>query len=332
MKENLELRPEEQSSDELTPFQGSNLSFKIVARFIEVMVLPIIAFFLHFLVVGADKIWAIGSVVGFLFISAAYVFYFERRDFQVRRDALSRFKLGKQHAALLKEQSDLDERERLIASAREGEMFSSALQKVSQGLRDVGIEVLSLRNRPVFDDYSKWAADKKFKTLEDICEVLKYDRREYRGPSDYFKATLFRVETNDLLELDSCYYPPGDFPRTERMVRQEDRPRPTAFRCLDEKTIQIIPDVPAEAAKGAKAAWVELYEGQASHYGSMLCVPITIGERAAHTHKVIAVLTVDTNRVNYFSLREEEKTMIAYLLVPFRYYLSFVYLSTSDIS
>lgn len=324
MKTDIERRLDHDEG-ELLPLPSDNLFAKILSRSVEVLILPTAAFFLHFVVTAVDKIWAIAAVLGFFFLSAAYVFATERRE-------NNRRELSKKHAALLREANDLDERKRLINSAREGELFLAAVQKVSQGLRDVGIETLGLEGRPIFRDYLKWASEKKWKTLSDICEVLKYDRREYRGPSDYFKATLFRVVSNDVLELDACYYPPSDSPRTERMVRQEGRPRPTAFRCLDEKTIQIIPDVPAEVGKGAAAAWVELYEGQASHYGSMLCVPITIGERTAHTHKVIAILTIDTNRVNYFSLQEKEKTLIANLLVPFRYLLSFVYLSTSNIS
>ncbi len=297
---------------------------KALFRFIEVLVLPLIAFFLHFVVLEADKIWAIAAVASFLLLCGAYVLLIERRNYNRREQLKNQLETKGRERKLL-------EANKLISSTRKGELFSAATQKVSQGLRDVGILSLGLANRPIFHDSSKWAADKKWKTLSDLCETLRHDNKEYKGLSDYFKATLFRVESNNVLQLDACFYPPGDFPRTEKIERQH-QPHATAFRCLDERTMQIIPDVPIEAKQGAKAKWVEFYEGQAEHYGSMLCTPITIGERSAHTHKVVAILTIDTNRIDYFSTQEEDKALIGYFLVPFRYYLSFIYLATTDIS
>jgi hypothetical protein len=226
-------------------------------------------------------------------------------------------------------QLELVEKANLLISTREGSLLCDAAQKATDVLKDITYRYSEIRPQPSLDRPHGWAYQQKRSILQAICDVLRRDTREYQGASDYFKATLFRVVSRDKLVLDSCYYPPGVQPRTESIDRQS-HPRATAFSCLDTEDMQVVPNVPEEVQKGADAMWVELYPGQSRQYGSMVCVAVSVGERATHTFGVIAILTVDTNRLDYFSREQKEKNFLAILLAPFRQQLSFVYLAEGD--
>lgn len=228
----------------------------------------------------------------------------------------------------------VDDRMRLLA---DGELLAGALERTTKISRDFNVKCLKSRlkqplwglKQPLWGPYqAAWYYDQKWTILKDICDLLKSDRRRSESAGDYFKATLFRVSSRDRLELDSSFYPPGVHPTTQQIERPENPDRlPTAFRCLDSQTMQLIQNVPEEIARGDKARWVELWPGQAKNYGSMLSTPITIGERGNETYQVVSVLTVDTNRLDYFSEQEKDKNFMALLLAPFRQQLTFVYLA-----
>ena len=208
---------------------------------------------------------------------------------------------------------------------REGELLCAASTHAEGILKEITYQYSAVNCPPLKWD-SSWIYKQKWAILQSICEVLRQDQRKYLGPSDYFKATVFTVVSKDVLELDCSFYPPGVEPRSTRMERKE--PRYTAFRCLDSQSMEVIEDVQAELRKGRDARWVEVWPGQASLYGSMVCMPIINGERAKNSLAVHAILTVDTNRVGYFSNAQENKNFLAILLGPFRAELSLLYLTT----
>jgi hypothetical protein len=309
---------------------------RIVTRFIEVIILPVLALVAHFVYEAVEsKAWSVTVIALFIIGVVSYVVVDEYRKLRHREREEERIRtqllIEQKSRKLLQDSRELEEKKKLISLAREGELLSSTVQRVSQVSRGIALQYSKLNEPPPSLESIQpgWAYDQKWKILNNICDILKQDRRCYKSPADYFKATLFKVVSNDLLELDCNLYPPGDFPRTEKFPRNTyPYASSTIFRCLDERQMQIIPSIPEEITKGAEARWVELYPGQAKHYGSMLCTPITSGERAAHTYKVIAILTIDTNRINYFSEEQEEKTFLAMLLAPFRQQLSLIYLTT----
>ena len=217
---------------------------------------------------------------------------------------------------------------------REGELLCTASEKVAELLKDIAYRYTEVAGAQVLDwdaGNTGWVYKQKRMILQCICDILNRDRREFKGPSDYFKATLFKVVAPDALALDCSYYPPGREPRTERIDRSR-HPNATAFRCLDSEAMQVIQNVPRELQSGEQSRWVELWTGQGQHYASMVCTPICIGERATHTFQVVSILTIDTNRADYFSDREEDQNFLARLVAPFRAELSFIYGATTPTS
>lgn len=316
--ESNELMPTSTSKDILINRDESILP-NIITRFIEVLLLPVLALIAHsFYEETESRAWIVTIVASFIVISISYVGVDEYRRYRHRKRDIAHLQ---RHLSLTKQTRELEETTKLLRASREGELLSNTIQKVSQIQRGINLQYSKA------DIPTGWGYDQKWKILNSICDILKQDRRCYQGPRDYFKATLFKVITTDALELDCNFYPPGDLPKTERFDRNVSLDvRSTLFRCFTERATQIISNVPEESKKGADARWVELYQGQAKHYGSMICTPITIGERSAHTYRVISVLTIDTNRIDYFTELEEEKNFLAMLLSPFRQQLSFIYL------
>jgi hypothetical protein len=313
---------------------------RIFTRFVEVIIIPAIALLLHFFYEEMEsRAWSVAIVVLFIIGIVSYVAIDEYRQYRRKEREKQRMRhqilIEQKSRKVLQDARELEEKRRLLSSAREGELLSSTIQRVSQVSRGIAIQYSKLTERPPSLESIQpgWAYEQKWKVLNNICEILKQDRKCYKSPGDYFKATLFKVISHDILELDCNLYPPGDFPKTERFDRKTyPYASATIFRCFDERAMQMIPNVPEEVKKGSEAKWVELYPGQAKHYGSMMCTPITIGERSAHTYSVIGILTVDTNRIDYFTEQEEEKNFLAMLLAPFRQQLSFIYLSTTPVS
>ena len=205
----------------------------------------------------------------------------------------------------------------------EGELFYTTVQKATEIIRTFNLK--SYRTKALEEIDAAWIANSKWEILKSICETLRQDQRFRESATDYFKATLFRVEGKDKLSYDNCFYPPGSQPTTTHITRHRAKPLPTAFLCLDSKSIQIIPNVRKEA-KLPKGRWVPLWDGQEKNYGSMFCSPITIGDRADQSYAVVSILTVDTNIVDFFSEQQKDKARLSNLLAPFRQLLSMLYL------
>lgn len=315
-------------------------------RFVELILLPVIGllFGIYYEHLKSKPALAVSFGVGYVVIIAAFLFIeLRRRSNQIiiaqQADAANQkvkeAEEQKREAELKakavgEEEKKNREREALL---REAEMLINASRKVTEIAFKINSQYSKLkvtRHFSSWDTYEKgWAYNMKVEILKSICDILKQDRRRYIGPSDYFKATLFRVVTGELLELDCLYYPPGMSSIT-RKIKRDSRNLATAFHALDKEAMQIIPNVPEEARKGNQARWVELYQGQSENYGSMISVLITTGEIGASTRQVISVLTIDTNRLDYFSDKKEDAYFLANFLAPFRYQLSFLYLVTSD--
>lgn len=222
------------------------------------------------------------------------------------------------------------EKQKRLELAREGILLAVSSEKVAHNQKKINYYYQrmnkKLEGKTIVWD-SEWIGNQKELILRAICETLKQDTRGFKGAGDYFKATLFRMKTKNHLELDCCWYPSGRHPKTEKMPRKikGKKGQVTAFRALDTESIQIIPNIPREIGKGANAEWVELWEGQAKEYASMLCIPISVGERTRKSYEVVSILTIDTNRLDYF-LKEDE-SFWANFLAPFRAQLTFLYLA-----
>ena len=166
----------------------------------------------------------------------------------------------------------------------------------------------------------------KRSVLKNLSNLLSRDQRNYTGEMDYFKATLFRVETRDRMIRDSWWYPGTQKPRTHVIdaTRISDGRKVTAFRCLDDQNLIAIPNVPKEVKK-PDPRWIPLYTGQEELYGSMLSVPIYLGEPGTDKQTVIAILTIDTNRLDYFLDTKEYINLWANLLGPYWSHLNLLY-------
>lgn len=197
-------------------------------------------------------------------------------------------------------------------------------------LTDVGGEIrkvykIFLEADEYPDELTKDLQKCKRIVLEKLCHLLGHDRRNYTGEMDYFKATLFIVESEDRLVRDSWWYPGVQKPQTQVIDRSEnpDYRKSTAFRCLDNRNPIAIPNVPVEVDKD-EPRWISLYNGQEKLYGSMLTVPIYVGEPGTNV-PVAAILTIDTNRLEYFMDTKEYMNLWSNLLGPFWSHLSLLY-------
>lgn|GEM_PF-6112473 len=228
-------------------------------------------------------------------------------------------------------QSEIVKKSEYHELTREGDLLCSASEKVANSFNEITHQCLAISHQVPTLDPSKtgWARRQKRQILQSICDVLRQDRRYYAGPGDYFKATLFRVSSPDVLLLDCSHYPSGQQPNTEKMVRNP-KSLATAFHCLDRQSMQVIENIPKELDKGAEARWVELYPGQAKKYASMLCTPICVGDIATKSFKVVSILTIDTNRLDYFSEQQSEMSFLGKLLAPFSSQLGFIYVLTAN--
>lgn len=295
---------------------------KTAFRFVEVTILPVFGMLVAvYYEVIPSKTVAVSIAASYAVLAATYVLFDQYRRF--RQIELEQKAEDAEHRAKV-----LEDQSRLLSLAREGELLSSATLKVTELMYKINAEYSKLTDAPVNWD-TRWVYNRKWEILKNICEVLKQDRKQFQGPSDYFKATLFRVVTKDHLKLECSHYPPGSSPTTSEIIRRPNQTA-TAFHCFDRQTMLVIPNVPQEAASGDHALWVELYTGQSKNYGSMVCAPITIGEKATDSFEVISILTIDTNRVDYFSDQPNDKNFLANLLAPFRQQLSFLCLTEHE--
>ena len=206
----------------------------------------------------------------------------------------------------------------------ESELLNKSMKRIADRAREIAAYPLQYRLSSESDKRA-WIRYQKERVLQDLCELFRGDPRRYQGSGDDFKATLFRVENSDLLVRDACYYPDALAPQTVKISRDTGGNQPVAHRCIEEEAMQVISSVPDELAKGKQSRWVSFRADDHKRYGSLVCVHIAVGNRRDVPYEIVAVLTIDTNRIGYFCEERSDVSLLSTLLAPYRQVLSYLY-------
>lgn len=175
------------------------------------------------------------------------------------------------------------------------------------------------------------------KILSRICDNLEAQPYLPESATDihtFFKATIFEPRSEDLgrrvLERVYHKYPPLMAPRTKKIEEEKLKPNeiPAAFRAWNDEEIVIIPNVPEEhrkAEEGKDSSWVDLWRGQHKEYESMVCFPIIKGIPRSRERKLIGILTIDTDRKEYFKDDRTTKAFLSDVFHPSCIFIALLY-------
>lgn len=164
--------------------------------------------------------------------------------------------------------------------------------------------------------------------LERMCDMFSRDTyaadQTESGSSD-FKATIFEPieEAQKIKFVRGAYsYPAGISPRTAE-VKMEEHPRSALSLSYSREEMIVIQDIKKERDKSPdEARWDNFYAGQHQDYESMITTYFSKGAPKSASRKVLGIITIDTNRKEYFREEREWQQVWSKLLLPFRLYLA----------
>lgn len=243
-----------------------------------------------------------------------------------------------------------------VRQEREYRLMQKAFKELADVMRDKlvnlyqsndELENLSRREKldkkellSLFDSLAKEEEKRKYvltrRALGKICETFEADPSplsDTEGLHSYFKATIFEPIQEELgkgvLERTCEYYPPTMHPQTSK-IKEEEYPWATAIRSWRKQKTEILENIKKEAQKAEgeqeklpqskTARWADFRKKQHENYESMVSVPIIKGRPlpAPEIGKVIAILTVDTNRKAYFKENDTRyEAFLAHILHPY---------------